>query len=271
MKKKEWIICLITLSLGLFGCVAPTEEKEVNNLVTTMESSGGVHPVVRLAVGEWVPFTGETLPEYGCDAQIVTEVFARMGFAVEYKFFPWARAMTIARNGEYDGTLEWDDTPDWQEFFYISSEPISPQEWVFFHRKDDPFEWTTVEDLAGKRIGITSGYIYSNAFSQLGETGSLGFEEASSDESNLKKLLAGRIDIFPMERNVGLSLLEKKFAPDEAAQLTYHVKPLAVFEPHLLLTRTNPENDLLITRFNVTFENFRKESVYQQILDECLQ
>ncbi|NLF51490.1 MAG: amino acid ABC transporter substrate-binding protein [Leptolinea sp.] len=271
MKKNEWMICLITFSLFLLGCVAPTREKEGTTPVNTMESSSEVHPVVRLAAGEWVPYTGETLPGYGCDAQIVTEVFARMGFAVEIEFFPWARAMTLARNGEYDGTLEWDDTPDWREFFYINSEPISPQEWVFFHRKDDLFEWTTLKDLTGKRIGVTSGYIYSNAFSHLTNNESLRFEEASSDEANLKKLLAGRIDIFPMERNVGLSLLQKNFPPDEAAQLTYHSQSLAVFEPYLLLTRTNPENDLLIARFDETFINFRKESGYQQILDECQQ
>ncbi len=265
------LLVLLVLSFSLVACVTTYERDEKSTpTASDLPHTRDDPNIIRISNGEWAPFSGENLPGNGCDSQIISEVFNRMGYTVEYEFFPWARAMALAQNGEFDGTVEWDDTPEWRKSFYINKEAISPQEWVFFHRKNIPFHWETIQDLAGKKIGITAGYIYSNAFSLNNGEIELHFEEASSDEANFKKLIAGRIDIFPMERSVGEFLLKEKFNQQETELITYHPKPLAAFKPRLLLNRKIPENELLIAQFDETLEQYRETPEYRDILDTCL-
>jgi hypothetical protein len=49
--------------------------------------------------------------------------------------------------------------------------------------------------------------------------------------ANFEKLLAGHIEIFPMEKNVGLSIIKEVFPPDQIEQLVFDPKPLSTFEP----------------------------------------
>jgi polar amino acid transport system substrate-binding protein len=227
-------------------------------------------PTIHITNGEWVPYTGKQLNGYGCDSRVVSEVFSQMGYSVEYGFFPWARAMNLAETSEWDGSLEWDDIPKFQEKFYINSNPISEQEWVFFYRKDHPFKWKSLDELEGKVIGITRSYVYSDVFKSRIEEGKLTIVEASSDEANFKKLLAGRIDVFPMERNVGLALLKNHFTAVERDQITHDSETLITFTPRLLLTKTNQQNSQIMEQFDINFDRFKKSPEYTEIMKDCL-
>ena len=57
-------------------------------------------PRVRLANGEWPPYTSLNLPNLGCDSQVVTEAFALEGIGVEYDFFPWARGTCLLQSSD---------------------------------------------------------------------------------------------------------------------------------------------------------------------------
>jgi polar amino acid transport system substrate-binding protein len=59
----------------------------------------------------------------------------------------------------------------------------------------------TVAALSGKRVGITSGYPYAK---KLMADNSIHFDVANSDDQNVKKLLAGRLDAFVVEEKSGL-------------------------------------------------------------------
>jgi polar amino acid transport system substrate-binding protein len=225
---------------------------------------------IRLASGDWPPYTGQELPGYGCDSRIVAEAFALEGVTVEYGFFPWARSYRLAASGEWDGTLEWENTPTHQEDFYVSRDYISKQEWVFFYRRADRFDWQSMADLDGKIIGVTTQYAYSDAFVELREKGTVTFEEAASDESNFKKLLAGRIDIFPMERRVGYTILATRFTPAERAQLVDHPNPVSQFLAYLLLSKAVPQNEQRIEQFNRGLNRLQENGRYDEIMENCV-
>lgn len=226
--------------------------------------------VIRITNGEWVPFTGENIKGFGCDSRITTEVFNQMGYSVEYGFFPWVRAMHLAETGEWDGTLEWNDLPVFRDKFYISAKPISEQDWVFFYRKSKPLHWESLSDLEGLVIGTTRGYIYDDDFYQRIIEKKITAVEADSDEANLKKLLAGRIDVFPMGRYVGTVLLQDSFSEEERNQIAFHPKPLGKFEPRLLLSRVNAQNEKVMMEFDRKFEIFKNSFSYEQIIKDCL-
>jgi polar amino acid transport system substrate-binding protein len=225
--------------------------------------------VIRITNGEWVPYTGEYLEHNGCDSWTVAEAFATQGVTVQYGFFPWARGYELASTGVWDATVMWADTPEHRKDFYLSAEPLSHQNWVFFYRVGEDFTWKELENLHDKRIGLTSGYVYSDVFADLRNQPDMKFEEAASDQANFDKLLNGRIDIFPMEELVGQSILTNYFTQDEQARITFQKQPITAFEPYLLLSRSVAGNDELIKLFDAGWKELKDNGRYAEITQNC--
>ena len=236
---------------------------------SAMAATSASEPVVRLANGEWPPYTGARLPHQGCDSQVVTEAFALEGIKVVYEFFPWARGYMLSQNGVLDGAIDWADTAEHRAAHFVSKDYISRQLWVFFHRTETNIAWDNLHDLRGKTIGLTIGYAYSDAFKALKAANPALFPEAASDSLNLKKLLSGRIDLFPIERAVGLYLIRTELSGDEQAQLSDHPKPVANLYTHLLLSRTNPGNEQRILQFDRGLHQLKANGRYKQIMQSC--
>ena len=162
------------------------------NIATT----GFTEETIRLASGEWAPYISESLPYYGVASRIVTEAFALKGVKVTYGFHPWKRSHTYADSGEWDGTVVWFDTPERRKIVYIS-DPVIEVKYVFFHLKSYSFSWTSIDDLKDIKIGATLGYHYGEAFQQAEKAHVINVHRVPKDEQNFKKLLRGRIQIFP--------------------------------------------------------------------------
>lgn len=226
--------------------------------------------VIRLANGNWPPYNGADLPFAGCDSQVVAEAFALENLKVEYDFFPWARSYSLSATGKRDGTLSWADTPEHRIHHYLSIEPTTLQEWTFFYRNDNPLVWRNLDDLAGKTMGVTSGYVYSDAFKELYTKGIVNFVESSSDEANFKMLLAGRIDVFPMERRVGYYMMRSIFTPQERAQLSASSQSFAQFQTYLLLSKVVLQNEQRIKLFDHGFKKLQISGRYAEIMRNCL-
>jgi polar amino acid transport system substrate-binding protein len=225
---------------------------------------------IRLASGEWPPYLSESLPNQGFAAQIVTEAFALEGITVEYGYFPWARSFDISKRGDWDGTLIWSPTPERLVDFYASDTVITSED-VFFHLKNVPFDYNEMADLAGLQIGATLEYDYGPEFQQAEADGLLQVERTSSDELNFRKLLAGRIDVFPLDLDVGLAMLNEYFTPEEIAQVTYHPKPYRTTSYGVLLSKEVPRNVEMLNLLNAGLKKLRESGRMQQIIDEARQ
>lgn len=96
-----------------------------------------------------------------------------------------------------------------------TAEALDCKEDFVFTRKGAP-AYTTLDELRGKRVGITRGYPYAREV-----TGNQQFviEEALSDEANIRKLMAGRIDAFVLDEKTGVKAFE---ALDLKAQMQYN-------------------------------------------------
>jgi polar amino acid transport system substrate-binding protein len=82
---------------------------------------------------------------------------------------------------------------------------------VFFQHRSHVVSWTQLAELSGMRIGVTIGNYYSDEFDRLMRQGILHTDGAADDLSNFRKLLARRIDLFPIEEEVGQFLLGRHF------------------------------------------------------------
>ncbi|MCH8498808.1 MAG: transporter substrate-binding domain-containing protein [Marinobacter sp.] len=224
---------------------------------------------VRLTNGEWPPYLSEQLPHYGLASRIVTEAFQRAGIEVEYGFFPWSRSLFLAENGSWDGSVVWLRSPEREQRFHFS-EPVITSGYVWFHLADRAFDWQTMDDLTGMVVGATLKYDYGAAFDEAEASGIISVQRVPRDELNFLKLLHGRIDVFPMDRIVGLDMLRRHHPPEVVARITYHDLPLRNDPLHLIMSLDIPENADRIRRFNASLKAMREAGVIERFLQEGL-
>lgn len=74
-----------------------------------------------------------------------------------------------------------------------------------FTRKGSP-ALRTLDDLKGKRVGLTQGYPYVK---EVTERKDIAYETALTDEANVEKLMKGRLDAFVVEKSSGTRAFQK--------------------------------------------------------------
>ncbi|WP_137938593.1 transporter substrate-binding domain-containing protein [Chitinivorax sp. B] len=211
---------------------------------------------ITLTNGEWPPYLTEYEPGYGIASRIVTDAFAEVGIRVNYVFRPWKRAYKEAEAGIHEGSVVWSYEEERAQKFLFSDSIFEGQS-VFFHLKRVPFQWQTYDDLARFRIGGSLGYEYE--FEKLLN---IKVTHAGDDLSNFRKLLAGHIDIFPSDREVGYAILRRHFSKDELAQFTHHPKVYNSVTYHLILNKQHARNAGLMVRFNQGLKKLRDSGKY---------
>ena len=204
---------------------------------------------IELANGEWPPLLGANLPQYGYASQIVSRAFALENIQVKYQFYPWKRSLDVARSGKVNGSLLWiDSTERRQDFLY--SQPVYRSKVVLFFHRDRPIYWSQLNDLKGHRLGLTHGYFYGEALTQLIQSQQLQSDIGNNDAQNFAKLLAKRIDAFPCEEAVGMHLIRHNLGSKALEQLNISTQIIHEEPMYLLISRKTPNAELLLQRFN---------------------
>jgi len=208
-------------------------------------NSASAEQPITIATLEYHPWTGRKLKFDGFVNHVIAEAFRRGGYAVEYSYLPWKRAVKATKDGEFSALSYVYFSKDREKEFFLS-DPISAEKIVLFHLKANPIkDWTTIDDLKIYRIGATRGYTYTREFWQAAESKRLVVDLTDNDRQNFKKLLAGRIDIFPSGLVNGYNILQKEFKSGRSQLLTYHPKPLSSTTGHLAFTRSRQDSALV--------------------------
>ncbi|MFC4158657.1 substrate-binding periplasmic protein [Chitinimonas lacunae] len=225
---------------------------------------------IRLANGEWPPYMSAKLPHYGAVSRIVSEAFASEGIQVRYEFYPWKRGLELARNGGIDGTLAWVRTDDRERDFWLS-DPLFESNAVLAYRKEKPVDWQKADDLGRYLIGATIGYAYGPLFSRFEQRFPRNVERSPSDEVNLSKLMAGRIDAFVTEREVAYYLATQHYGPGVLLRFATHPKTLDSNKMYLLLSREVPQGKAFQAAFNRGLARLMAAGRVEQYLHEARQ
>lgn len=73
-------------------------------------NSADAKEIWKIATLEWPPFTCSQCPDQGAGSYALKQVLASQGVAVEFHFFPWSRALKMAKSNEFVGYY-----PGWPE------------------------------------------------------------------------------------------------------------------------------------------------------------
>lgn len=192
---------------------------------------------LRIASGEYPPFTESATPGGGMVNSVAQRVAQSAGFDPQFEYMPWARGLELTRAGRYAVASFWYWRED-READFIHVGPVVENRLVFFHLADQPIPaWETLTDLSDYTIGGVTGYTFTPEFWQLAEQGVLDVELAPSDEANIRKLLAGRIALYPMSEESGWHLIDTLFGSEARARFAILEQPLVTTEGYLLVSR----------------------------------
>lgn len=239
-----------------FACVSALAEADAETL--------------RLATGELPPYASEHQPDQGIALDIVRKAFGLMGYDVSYTFKPWMRSLEEAREGKWDGTAHWGRNAQ-RDAGFLVSDNILTEQWVFVYRQDAAatarFDWKVISDLAPLRIGAVQFNTYTPEFWTLQRDGALKVDFAVDDVTNLRRLVAGRVDIVPMERNMACFLMKTQFAPADVVSLRAHPRLLTnQFTTHLMLSAKLPQSAQRMKAFNQGLRIVQKDYRYSEKL-----
>jgi polar amino acid transport system substrate-binding protein len=222
--------------------------------------AAGEQPVLRAVVGDNnAPFNYlEQGQLKGMCVEVAQELARRAGFKLAAEPLPWARALATARSEPSVLVLTVARTAE-RETWFSWIGPIADREiWLWKLSSRTDVAPRSIADLKHYRIGDT---LNNASVDTLKEKG-IEAEVVTHDGQNGKKMLAGRIDLVPMN-----PYSIEAFAAEGGI-------PLKQLEPTLLLSRSggyylavNRDSDReLVRRLNAAFDAIKTDGTLHAIV-----
>jgi polar amino acid transport system substrate-binding protein len=190
------------------GSIGRNQAASSRRLLSRLDHGSGAQQAMgsrlRLVTAAWPPYVHEQEGvAAGIDAELLAEISRRMGRELAIEFLPWDTCVEMVKTGDADGIFSLNRNAEREAFLAYPEEHNFDSASVFFARREASLAFETYADLAGKRIGVIEGYSYAGG---LMETPGVILEPASSDVTNLKRLVSGAVDLAVADRLVGLHL-----------------------------------------------------------------
>lgn len=217
--------------------------------------------MLTMASDPWPPFIDSSEPGGGLSLEIIRAAYKTQGYEVKMENVPWARAEEGVKMGTYD-ILPNTWVTEERKAYLMYSDPFAANEVRFIKKKYDPFEYSDLSSLKGKRIGIIRGYGYGDAFMASTE---FKRETTSNFMLNVKKLVAGRLDLIIEDEIVARAKINKK-NPAILNKLEFTKKPFSRKDVHVTCGLENPRHKEIISAFNKGLMEIKKNGDYATIM-----
>lgn len=203
---------------------------------------------LKIATGEWIPFTSASMAHFGEFTKRVTIVLNEMGAEPDYLFYPWGRCFDSVEKGRIWAAFPYSYTLERAKKVWFS-DMLACSKTVFFYYDGEGttrgYHFEHLEDLKSYRIGGVTGYFYEESFKNTG----LRVDYVNKEINAMEKLKIGRIDLMPVNERVGWSLIKTHF-PDDAHKFNTLANPLSVNPLCLIVSKDYPGSKELLERFN---------------------
>lgn len=215
---------------------------------------------LRLVSDAWPPFTGEAKqPRYAIE--LVEEALRRASVKAKTDIVAWSAVTSALTSGKADGSAAMWQSPEREEYLLFSA-PLLENRLVIVGRKGSDVSAARFAELAGKRIGLVAGYAYGDAVKKA--AGPV-FVEGESDQANLDKLLAEKLDYMLVDELVIRQVLT--YQQSEASKaLAVGIIPLDRRPLHFALRKALPQAETIIKDFNEQLRAMRADGSYNRIL-----
>ena len=218
---------------------------------------------INLTSCDWKPYNGEGLLNNGFTCEIISKAFERRGHKVSFTFLPWKRAMLETEKGKYHALFAAYYTKE-RATIYAASDAYATGPLVLCAKKNSNIKYKSLNDLKPYRIGVVLGYANTDAFDRADY---LKKDTVSFDLQNIRKLLAGRVDLIVVDKYLALYHLKNSPVLDGNSQsVEFLDPPLQEKTLHVMFSRAIPGFEKRVTDFNQGLKEIKANGTYKKIL-----
>jgi len=194
---------------------------------------------------------------------IAREIFARLNKPVEINIYPYERCLYQMKTGERDVLLMAKKNPEREQFMLFTDVVASDPQLFYFDSAHKPaFQWTTWSDLKGYKVGVVRGFDYGPFRSEAKKHG-VHVEEVSDELQNIRKLMAGRLDLIILNRSTAVYF--KQSNPASSANLKSADKAVTNAQFHYALSKKGAAAPLL-AQMNDAIRQMKADGTIQRII-----
>ncbi len=216
---------------------------------------------VRLTTLEWDPYAGSQLINKGFTTEIVQKAFQEKGIVSKVSFYPWKTAMKRVEDGEFDAVYSAYYTIERAGKYYFS-DPYAESMLLFFTLKGHRFNYNSLADLKGLRIGTTKGFANTPEFDAATSFTKIA---ADTEKDSLESLLQGKVDLVVLDKYIALSLINRFFA-SRSDQIVALETPLEKKPLYLMFSKARSSSPGFLQAFNKGLKKIRQSGLYDLIL-----
>lgn len=223
--------------------------------------------VVQLVTLDFPPleFLSDAGQVDGAAVLVVKEVLAGLGYDAEIQLLPWARSLSLVKEGRADAIFTAYKNAEREVYLDYSREVLIPQVVSFYVRAGSKLTYDGgFAALRGKTIGTVSTISYGAAFDEAKGRLGLKTERVESLDLNIKKLLAGRVDYVISNRYSAQVEIERQKADKDITELL----PAVEVTPSYVAFSKKTKLTGLREKFDKGLRKLVKSGRYQTILEQ---
>lgn len=199
----------------------------------------------------------------GISTNIVQEIQKRIHDTNKIKVYPWTRGIKVLQNKNNTAIFSMLRTED-REDKYKWVGPLAKMELVFFKRKDSKIELTSLDDARKvSKIGVTKNVGNYDILNSKGFK-NLDIIKSGVDEKNIKKLIKGRIDLWPSLKIAGLYNAKRLGYKGEIVP----IENINLFEGDLYIAFNKNVDDKIVSKWQKALNLLIKDGTINKIKSE---
>lgn len=232
-------------------------------LLTLSLNAFSSNSTVKVALGEWPPYTSESLPHGGLLPHILTRALSFSAITPQFHFMSWEDAYTKTMQGKYSLSPGWLITPERKRIMHFS-EPMSYIDLRFVHSTKKNFSWEKLEDIQNLKIGIVLGYSYGKELDQLIVDGKIKTTDYLSEKEALTGLANDEIDIYAADAIVAEAIINQL---PTALQKRLSIDEKTITQNPIFVISSRRTSSSLIQKFNEGLTRLKSQGEYKKILE----
>lgn len=230
-------------------------------------SATAAETTVKFAIGEWEPYTGESIADHGMATELVTAACKAAGLTAEYSFVPWKRAENNVLTAKDFGTFPYKEIAERSDKYIFSDTLFSNSFGILMsknNKKTETFEYSKIDDLKNFKVGIIAGTdAIKNALKAIG----VEAEEAQTAKQNLQKLEAGRIDFYIDDKAVIYQAIKVDYPADKAGEFVFSKTDFGDKNDwKIMVSKEYPNGMEILGKINAGLSKIKETGEYNAIL-----
>ncbi len=199
----------------------------------------------------------------GISIEIVEAMQQLMGTDNAVRVLPWSRALKLLDKKPNSALFSTTRTPD-REDKYKWVGPISTLDIVFFKKVGSAVEISSVEDAKNlSRIGVTKNVATHEILGNMGFS-NLDVLQSGSDDKNIKRLVKGRIDVWPTAYYAGIYSAKLQGHLDDIEV----IQDVSIMSGHLYIAFNKETDDEIIHQWQLALDQLKSEGIIEAILSK---